>query len=618
MKKRGRLLILALAFFLISLPNSFSIYQESVFSGTVEDAGIVEIEGINFKFVIEQVSSKVFVQFGQFSLIVPSGECKIQNSYNICVLNVSYSHRNASTVQDIYKAIVSISQIKSKLISTHAIEKENLLIDEESTATLILENTADIAAKDVIAEIGIPENLFLKEASGCRKLYGKIIFSGDIYPKQVIACSYKIIGLKGGEFELNPEITYFDGIEAINYSSSAIKGKVYNHSLKISMSSNESLYKTGERFNLTLVVENTNDEYPIDVNIMNVRIPKNLLVAKTPKEFIKNNDIMAWSGNLAAEESKAFLIEMQSNRAANYSVEAAASYKISSFSRSANQGFNVEIGCDCPYISYKLVPESLEPGKSATLTAFLFNPSSSNEFNNVGIKYSSSIPKIADFTNGYSKIGPQESLPIIDVSFIVPSADSAINITAAYSANGQSFAVEAEIPIKPITVYSENNPENSSGNASIEEGKSLAEEPEKPKAEPNANIVSGASEGMEEQSEEPSIELDSQFQDKSYMVFAVIGILVAILVVFFILRKKNVLSLIPKRHSTQQTQQPKQESKQESKQELKLGEHKRAENQKHVVENNEINSLEDEIKRLGNIFERRNEKKGFFGMFRKK
>jgi len=62
-----------------------------------------------------------------------------------------------------------------------------------------------------------------------------------VYPKQIRKCTYKIQGLSSDDFELTADVSYFDGIEQINTTSSTIDAKVYNYSLKISDKLNKSI-----------------------------------------------------------------------------------------------------------------------------------------------------------------------------------------------------------------------------------------------------------------------------------------------------------------------------------------------------------------------------------------
>ncbi len=72
------------------MPNAFSVYGDSVYSGTVEDRKVFTISGHLFEFRMDPVSNKAYVEIDISGVIVPSGECKIKSGFNICIGNISF------------------------------------------------------------------------------------------------------------------------------------------------------------------------------------------------------------------------------------------------------------------------------------------------------------------------------------------------------------------------------------------------------------------------------------------------------------------------------------------------------------------------------------------------
>ncbi len=73
MQKRG-IFTFSIIILLALMPNAFSIYSESVYSGTIEDGDIVDIAGHVFEFKIDPVSSKVFIEIDISHLNIPQPE----------------------------------------------------------------------------------------------------------------------------------------------------------------------------------------------------------------------------------------------------------------------------------------------------------------------------------------------------------------------------------------------------------------------------------------------------------------------------------------------------------------------------------------------------------------
>jgi len=453
MKKRGPLIIFSIILLFIIMPNVHSISEESIFSETVEDGDSVEIGGIPFKFRIDSVSNKVYVEIDVSAVIIPSGECKIKDNFKVCIGgNVSFSYRNLTDYRDVYKAPINIYkiQIKSNIGVTSTLGKNKILIDEETTAELAIENTADSPAKDVTATIKIPSAILVKDLEGCKKTFDSIIFQEDVHPTQIKKCTYKIKGLSGDDFNLTAYISFFDGIDKIN-TTSTVNGKVYNHSLKISSTLDKTRFDIYEKFDLKINVENINDQYDLRVTNFKIKIPEKLLILKNPKDTTRNKGIISWSGTLTSNENKEFLLELQGNRADKYTLVTEASYKTEKFSRSAKKESDIEVYCDCPSIQHDFSQGIVVPDQRIGLTAIINNPSPDNDFKNVKINYHTNIPNIQDYSTAYGKINPLQTIKIFDSSITTPPLDEIyyFNITAIYeSSSNQVFVVKDEIIIK--------------------------------------------------------------------------------------------------------------------------------------------------------------------------
>jgi hypothetical protein len=450
MQKRG-IFTFSIILLLVLMPSAFSIYSESVYSGTVEDKDILDISGHAFKFRIDPVSSKVYIEIDVSGVIISSNECKIKDSFEICIGNVSFSYRNYEDYYDVYKAVVDVSQIKSQIDVTNTIQQSNLLIEEETTAEMAVENTADVVAEDVTAVISIPQSISVTDLEGCKKISGNIVFEGDVYPTQVRKCTYRVTGLSGGDFELKANVTYFDGTGQVSATSGAVSGKVYNYSLKISPQLNKSRFGIQEKFNLAIDIENINDQYDLQITALSIKIPEKLLLLERPEHTSGNDRLISWSGTLEAGEKKSLIMQLQGQITGNHSVPVEASYKISKFLRTAKSTPNIEVYCDCPYISHDFSQQIMVPDQRVTLNAFLINPSAIHHFKNVKLSYITNVPNIQNYSAAYSSIRPFESIKIFDSPIITPPLDETyyFNATAIYeSSANQVFVIDDRIIIK--------------------------------------------------------------------------------------------------------------------------------------------------------------------------
>ncbi len=637
MKKRGLLAAFSIFLMLVLIPNVFSIYKESVYSGTVNDRDILNISGTSFEFRIDSVSNKLYVAVDASALIIPGRECKIKGSFDICIGNISFSHRNYTDYIDIYKAVVSIYLIKSKVDIKHTIGISNLLIDEETTAELAIENTADIAAKDVTAAIAIPSHIMVTSAEGCKKSFETVIFKEDVFPRQIRKCIYKIRGLSGGSFELAANVTYFDGIEQVNAASTAVSGKVYNQSLKISQQFNKSRIDMGEKVNLTINLENTNDKYSMDVTTFSINMPDSILIVTRPRDASGTGKIISWSGTLAPKEKKSLLAELQSYMPGNFSIPAEAAYKESNFLRTANSASKLEVYCDCPYISHVFSVPITAPNQETNIAVSITNPSRVYDFKDVRLNYFTNIPFLNDLPTYYIKISPLETIKIFSSSITGPASGEVyhLNITTAYESSAnkvfftkykiimkvpESKAVEKENQEKEIQLEKANTKkqQESEEKQETKESSLVQEKAEEP-------INTSVTQEAEQETPATTISYGEGKPIKSFTIVAYISALAFILVILIVFRKRRGKHNLGQEGMQQGSQESINEAKQKEIVEDKdsgireffsliFKKNKTiAENPKYGKRDLEYESLEKEINRLGSILEEKKQRKGLLG-----
>lgn len=517
---------------LILAPNVFSIYEELLFSDTVEDGDAVNISGKEFEFKIDPQSSKVLVEIDVSGLILQSGECKIKDGLDICVKNVSFSYRNYNPWYDVYKAEVTVYQIKAKLDVAHTIDKENILIDEEAIGVMSFENTADVTAKDVTATMPIPPNLIITAIEGCKQAGDAILFNGDVAPRQIRACTYTVKGVYPGNYELVANVTYFDGVENKVTVSGALKGKMYNYSLAIVYNLSKAAFDIGENFNMSIILENVNDEHELSVTALSIKLPEKILIVKKPKEAKGTGRLLSWSGTLKPKEKKSLDFELEGLVTGKHELSADGSYRISKFLREAHKNYGLNVNCSCLSIEHDFSQNIVVAGQRAVLIADLVNPGP-NDFRNVRVSYATDVPGIAPKSATYNSIRAGERIRVFSSSVIAPNLGEKyyFNITAAYESKYQEVFVKKEsIPIKVAGVEQ----------IIIAEKENQTEEK---KAE-NVSLTSGETEtaaGEEGKKEEEKTEIPvTTLQDGkkvSIIAYAIVAAIFALIVGFVVLRK---------------------------------------------------------------------------------
>jgi len=616
MKKRGILLLLFAVFLSILIASAYSIYEESIYSETVKHGEIVEISDRNFQFRIDHVSSKVVVDIDSSGIIVENGECRIKDNFDICVKNISFSHRNITSYLDIYQAEVQIYRIKPSLDITHTIDKSSILIDQEATAELSVENTADIVAKDFTATVQIPNSIMVTDYEGCKKSIDSMVFREDIQPKQIKKCTYKVRGLFGDEFDLTANASYFDGLGTVSADSDPVSVKVYNYSLKISTKMNKSRFGIDERFNLTVNIENINDQYELMVTAFNINIPGNILIIKKPKDMARNSQVLSWSGNLIPKEKKSFVAELQTQRTGNYSIAAEASYKISKFLRGTGYSSQIEVSCDCPYIYREISPKNYVPGEKILVSAFLINPGNIHSFSNIKMGYSTSIPGLQDFSASHTEINPKGIIRIFESSFSAPTSGEAyhLNMSAVYESKSKQVFVEKENAIIGV-------PEVKADKSESQQETKEEEVMEESISEAGEETEESVQEEMPEE-EIPVITLEKEKESliKTYIMVAVISAIMFVVVVFVVFKRKAGKKEAPKPIKRAITPKKHRSVREIPKLDLLKKKNVQIDGNKPEIklEDESYMELKKQIDKLGILPEGQKPKKSLFGFFRKK
>ena len=540
MKKRGILLFFTLV--LVLIPEAYSIYGDLIYSGTVDDRDSVNITGKAFYFRIDR-SGIASIDVDTSGVIVKNGECRTKNGYDICIKNISFSYRNYEQWYDVYKALVEIYQIKSKLEITQTIQNSKLLIDQETSAEISFENTADVIATDVIGTVKLPYNLAVSDFDGCKYTSDTVLFSSDVGPRSTRKCVYKVMGMSSGNFDLKANVTYFDGTAKVSASSNLVSGKVYNDSLSINYQIDKNKIKINENANVSVSIENTNDQYEIFLTTFSITVPEKISVIRKPRDTNANGNTFNWAGFLKPGEVKNFSMEIQGPIVGSYAITTSSTYKEDKFLREAKKELNLGVYCDCPYLFHEFAKSS--NNENLILRASIINPIS-DVFKDLKISYKSSIPGVGDFSRIYGTLNPNDLINIFDEAIKKPDSNSfyTFNITANYeSSYGENFYIKDKILIKAdsdeqkVEVIKKENSsiKNNSDNKSSSQQQMQKSQPVK---EEQQAIGQNKQETQGKNVTESTIGTQEKMPIKAYFVIAFIMIL-TILLVFIIKVRKN-------------------------------------------------------------------------------
>ncbi len=441
--KKIKLIIFLL--FLNIIQASVYAADESVFSGTIYDKEVKDIEGKEFKFRVSEAGITVDIEGA--GVIVKTGGCKMRDSFSICVTNTSFAYKNITTYEDIYQAIIEIHVKKSALTLSKNIEKEEILIDEETNVEIILENTADIPAEQVKLTERYPNEIFVSSPEGCSVSFNTIKFEGQVGPNKIRSCKYKIKGLQPIIYESEIKISYFDGFEEKEISSTDTV-TVLNYSLNVDFINEFDDITIGDEKNFSLILENINENGGISVTSFKLKIPDAFAIEQRPSDMKEKNNILTWTGKIEKNEKINLTGILTAKKSGSQIFEIDASYKAGKFSRKFNKKYRYTTDCNCPFFVYEL--GSNIPGKKTNFKVLIKNPNPLI-FRNLKVDYDTNIPGIEDFSTVIEGVGGNSAVEILNAEIIIPEEKQEyyFNISASYRSYYNEFFTVKDVKYIP-------------------------------------------------------------------------------------------------------------------------------------------------------------------------
>lgn len=444
--------LFAIVFFLLlpsvsSLANTTMSGEVQLYTGTVQDGQIVDVDDFEFEFKVASEGG-VLIRYNGQGIIVMEGDCKYKDNLHFCVGDISWAYRNLTVWKDIYQADIDISIVKGALGITRNIEKTELLIDDTSKIEVFLENTGNREIQNVIYTDSYPDSFRITDIEGCSLKDNGVGWEGNIPAKVIESCSYTLVGLKADEYDSKAEASYFDGVSIQNIYSDEVEIEVKNYSLEVKTYLNKDKLEIGNFVNLTISLENINEDEKISIWSFKIDVPSNLKILKN-KGLTKDRQTLSWRGDLESEEAKNFSIDMLAERAGNITIYIQEDYKDVKFRREFLDFINLNVYCDCLLIRHK-ISDKIVAGEETDFKVYIFNPSYENKFNDIKVDVFTNIPNAEEISKTYPVLDKRQDIIFFNDKIKVPEEgfyyyNASINYKSDF---GQYFKNKKSILIK--------------------------------------------------------------------------------------------------------------------------------------------------------------------------
>lgn len=520
--------------FLLFLPSTLSLTEESLYSGIIRDGQTITTDNFKFYFQVAPEGGVLIEYNGKRTIVMESG-CKIKDNLNFCVGNISFAYRNVTAWKDIYETTAEISAMKGELGITKTIEKTTLMIGETSEVELSFGNIGSKEIQNVVFKDSYPVSIGVAAVEGCsfNREDNSVEWRGDMKIGVTKTCSYTLEGLSAVEYDSKAGASYFDGLTVQNDYSDEIEITVQNYSLQVEYNLTKSRLEIGDFINASFDLKNIRNE-DISVQSFKIDIPTHFKIIKKEGGLDKKGQILSWRGSLASSEVKNFAVELQAVRTGNTPIYMEKQYKVEKFTRKFTEPLEMEVYCDCLVVNHE-VPDEISPGKEIRFKVNLFNPSYANKFKDVKIDVFSNIPFADQVSNFHPVFDERKSLILYDYKINVPvEGDYYYNLSMGYKSDyGQYFKINKYISIEGETVKEEVEEVFEEYSESINETSKV--EPE----ELEEGEIAAAENATEEEIETSSFEIEGK-KSPLTMVFVVLGfLLIAGIVIGMIKFKKE-------------------------------------------------------------------------------
>ena len=290
--KRGLLLI----FFIIVLSSIvFAEARTTVYSGTLKDGEKAAVGDKEVEVFVQGL--KALIKFDGMSFIIVNDGCRDQGNTEVCLNGVDNDY---SASISIYRKVANVAVTKT-VVNDGPISKEDVF-----TVNIDIENKdGGYNAENLVLVENFSDSFVFVDSTECKMENNVLKLLITLYKNDRIRCSYRLIPLEAGEFELSTSIKFFDGDKDQEIKKETdIRVKEYGLSV-IPPKFPKTTFDIGERIRFKFNVSN---DFPYDVDIKSLRIK--------PKFFkIIEHDIndlgseIGWEGKIKGNQSKSFSIE---------------------------------------------------------------------------------------------------------------------------------------------------------------------------------------------------------------------------------------------------------------------------------------------------------------------
>ncbi len=221
MKKRFAVFIaLTLVLFLVPTVYADDANLKRIFKGDVFHGYTYNASGEVFDVTLFREELKVILDFDHASFVVLNGTC-VEDAYiQACLTDIVFSHYNYSLSFEervVYAGKLIVDGRFAKANFDKKIEKNKMLVDDQSKVTIDFKNNGSIKVKNVSLADCYPNSIEISTTdSTCKLKKNCILWEGDLQVRDKVTCSYWIKPTDAIFFISSANFSYDSGVSFKN------------------------------------------------------------------------------------------------------------------------------------------------------------------------------------------------------------------------------------------------------------------------------------------------------------------------------------------------------------------------------------------------------------------
>jgi len=391
----------------LSNPGVKSLYSDWIYNGDSIDAN-----GKIIEMTAGSSGDSVYFKSDTFAKLVRIDDCKIEETFGLCVDDISDTKPRR-------KSYVRIYELRSYVIINKTLSTNSPFPGEEVEMIVRATNSGAVTINVLDMEDSFPNEIELLDVSyPCKKSGNMAFYNGKLGPGDYVQCTYELRPKDMISLTQKTHLNYFDGIDNIDtyVGETLIDVDLY---MTASMKFNTTTPTVKDPVRLNITFENNYENDTLDLIDLDISIPDEFQVTSTDEAFTKNKDTYVLNKKYSIQNKISFLFYLYPKFTGDYVVSARGTYEISNIEKTFELKKTLTADIKSLSISWDKNKTTRESHEDEKITVWITNNNTNTRYDNIKV----------DFKNNgtfyLSGVDIQELLPgksrkVIDTSFMVP------------------------------------------------------------------------------------------------------------------------------------------------------------------------------------------------------